>query len=75
MTGLPKFWTEPTKIGHIFRKQSISKSWLPSPIFFKEKKLERFNQSSTPKNDVENKNFEIFEEVPHNFGKSDVDII
>ena len=57
LSDLPKLWTEPTKIGHIFRKQSISKSWLPSPIFFKEKKLERFNQFSTMKNDFENQNF------------------
>jgi hypothetical protein len=44
-------------------------------MFFKEKKLERFNQFSTLKNDFENQNFEMFEEVVHTFGKSDGDII
>ena len=42
-----------------------------SPIFIKEKKLERFNQFSTLKSDFENQNFEMFEEVVENFGKSD----
>ena len=37
--------------------------------------LERFDQFSTLKNDFENQNFEMFEEVVHNFGKSDSDII
>ena len=37
--------------------------------------LARFNQFSTLKNDFENQNFEMFEEVVHNFGKSDGDII
>ena len=45
---VPKLWTEVTKIGHIFRKQStlkikkiIIKSWSPSLIFFKEKKIRK----------------------------------
>ena len=33
--------------------------------------MERFDQFSTLKNDIENQNFEMFEEVVHNFGKSD----
>ena len=37
--------------------------------------LERFDQFSSLKNDFENQNFEMFEEVVHNFGKSDSDII
>ena len=37
--------------------------------------LERFNQFSTLKNDFENQNFEMFEEVVHSFGKSAGDII
>jgi hypothetical protein len=41
----------------------------------KKKKLERFDQFSTLKNDFENQNFEMFEEVVHNFGKSDGAII
>ena len=37
--------------------------------------MERFNQISTLKNYFENQNFEMFEEVFHNFGKSDGGII
>ena len=37
--------------------------------------LEKFNQFSTLKNDFENQNFEMFNEVVHNFGKSEGDII
>ena len=37
--------------------------------------MERFGQFSKLKNDFENQNFEMFEEVVHNFGKSDGDII
>ena len=37
--------------------------------------LESFNKFSTLKNDFENQNFEMFEEIVHNFGKSDSDII
>ena len=44
-------------------------------IFFKEKKMDRFDQFLTLKNDFENQNFEMFEKVAHNFGKSDGDII
>ena len=36
--------------------------------------MERFDQFSTLKNDFENQNFEMFEEVVHNFGKSDSDL-
>ena len=53
-SDLPKLWTEPTKIGHIFRKYSILKKskfsktfplkGVPSPTFFKERKLDRFDQ-------------------------------
>ena len=32
-------------------------------------------KDSTLKNDFESQNFEMFEEVVHNFGKSDGDII
>ena len=55
-----------------FSKYTFGKSWSPSPIFFKEIFLERFDQFSSPKNDFENQNFEV---VVHNFGKSDGDII
>ena len=37
--------------------------------------LERFNQFLTQKNDFESTNFDMFEEVVHNFGKSDDDMI
>ena len=40
-------------------------------IFFSE----RFDQFLTQKNDFESTNFEMFEEVVHNFGKSDDDMI
>ena len=35
---------------------------------------ERFNQLLTQKNDFVSTNFEMFEEVVHNFGKSDDDM-
>ena len=53
----------------------LNKCWSHSPIFFTEKKLERFDKFSTLKNYFENQNFEMFEEVAHNFGKSSSDII
>ena len=57
-------------------KKKFNKSWSPSSIFFKDSFfLERFDQFLTLKNVFENPNFEIFEEVFHNFGKSDGDII
>ena len=37
--------------------------------------MERFNQFLTQKNDLESTKFEMFEEVVHNFGKSDGDNI
>ena len=37
--------------------------------------LERFDKFLTLKNDFECTNFEMFEEVVHNFGKSDDDMI
>ena len=50
------------------------KSWSPSPIFFKDFFV-RFNQFSTLKNDFESQDIEMFEEVVHNFGKFDDDMI
>ena len=44
-------------------------------VLFKEFFFERFNQFSKQKNDFENQNFEMFEEVVHNFGKSGADIV
>ena len=37
--------------------------------------MERFNRFFTQKNDFGSMNFEIFEEVVHNFGKSDDDMV
>ena len=37
--------------------------------------LERFSQFLTQKNDFESTNFDMFEEVVHNFVKSDGEII
>ena len=54
-----------------FQKNFINKSWSPNQIFFTEKKLERFDQFQTLKNDFESTNFAIFEKVVHNFGKSE----
>ena len=65
----------------VFKKSIFSKTyffiknWSASPIFFKEFFSERFNQFLTLKNDFENQNFEMFEEVVHNLGKSGDDII
>ena len=36
------------------------------------KKLGRFNQVSALKNDIENQNLEMFQEIVHNFGESDI---
>ena len=59
-----------------FQKKKINRSWSPSRIFFIEFFfLERFNQFLTQKNDFESTNFEMFQEVDHNFGKSDDDMI
>ena len=46
-----------------FQKKTFNKNWFPSPILFTEKRLERFDQFSTLKNDLENQNFEMLEEV------------
>ena len=50
-----------------FQKHFFNKSWSSSQIFFIE--------FLTQKNDFEGKNFEMFEEVVHNFGKSNNDRI
>ena len=44
-------------------------------MLFTEFYLERFNQFSTQKNDFEDQNFEMSEEVVLNSSKSDSDII
>ena len=37
--------------------------------------MKRFDQFSTSKNNFKHQNFDMFKEVVHNFGKSDVDMI
>ena len=80
LADLPKLWTEPTKIGHIFRKQSTSKikvfkkfhlqKLISSNILYK-KNFERVDWFLMPKNYFECTNFVNCEEVVHNFGRSD----
>ena len=70
-----KLWTEPTKIGHIFRKQSTLKIKVFKYSLQKKKKSERFGWFLMPKNDFESTNFANFEEVVHDFGRSDDDMI
>ena len=52
-----------------------NKKCAPKFVFFNEKKSERFNQFLTQKKDFESTNFEMLEEVVHNFGESDDDMI
>ena len=58
-----------------FLENFFSKSWSPNTITSKDLFSERFNQFSILKNYFENQNFEMFEEVGHNSGMSDSDII
>ena len=52
------------------------KSWSPTPNILHRKFFsERFNQFLTRKNEIEGTNFEMFEGVAHNFGKSDDDML
>ena len=46
-----------------------------SPLSTRKNFLERFYQFLTQKNDFECTNFEMFQEVAHNLGKSDDDMI
>ena len=78
-SDLPKLRTELTKIGHIFRKEStiktkVFKKFRLLKLIFTEKKIGNI-QFLMPKNDLETTNFANFEEVVHNFGRSDNDMI
>ena len=53
--------------------KNINKSWSTSLIFFKEKKIRKIQWFLMLKNDFENQNFEIFEEVVDYFGRCDDD--
>jgi hypothetical protein len=57
------------------KKKNLIKVGLPVQYSTQRFFFERFNQFSTFKNDFENQNFEMFEEVVHNFSKSDGDTI
>ena len=59
----------------MFSKNVINNTWSPNQIILTEKNLERFDQFQKLKNDFETQNFEIFDKVVHNFGKSDKVII
>ena len=85
-SDLPKLWTEQIKIGHIFRKKKyfinlsfqkhlLIKVDLLVKYSSQKKKSERFGWFLMPKNDFESTNFANFEEVVHNFGRSDDDMI
>ena len=50
-------------------------SWSHNQIFFTERFTERFHQFKTLKKDFETQNFDIFDKVVHNFGKSEDVII
>ena len=60
---------------HFKNKKFQKISVISSPIFFTEKKSERFLQFSSPKNDIENQNIAIFEKVLKNIGRPDDDMI
>ena len=81
-SDLPKLGAEPTKIGHVFWKQCTLKIKVFKKFYFifklissQKKKSERLGWFSMPKNDFESTLFENFEEVVHNFGRSDDDMI
>ena len=69
-SDLPKSWTELTKIMFICGKRITLKKFI-SQILFTEKKSERFSWFLMPKSDFESTNFANYEEVVHNFGRSD----
>ena len=87
-SDLPKLWTEQTKIGRILENKVLQKSNFSNNFIYKtwsssqtvsnilhRKKSERFGWFFMPKNDFESTNFANFEEVVHNFGSSDDDMI
>ena len=87
LSDLPKLYKRVTKIGHIFRKIKKSKNQscqkeslfkiLYSNSFRKKKKKKIWMKSMifNTKKYFENQNFEIFDEVVDNFGRSDDEII
>ena len=71
-----KNWSYFYKIQYVKHQYfQIIKNWSPNANFFlKEFFLKGFDQFSTMKNNFENQNFDMFEEVAYNFGKPDSDI-
>ena len=77
-----KNWAHFQKIKY-FKNQNFqkhfTKSLSPSLVFYKEfffgKIQSFFNNEKVLKNDFENQNLEMFEEVVHNFGKSDGNVV
>ena len=77
MNRADKNWAHFQKIRY-FKNQNFTKRFLSKVGLlaqYSSKKLERFDQLSTLKNDFEYHNFKMFEENVHNFGKSDGYII
>ena len=58
-----------------FKKKYLNKSWSPSNYSSQNFFSETLDQFLTQKNDFESTNFDMFEEVVHNFGKSYDDMI
>ena len=79
MNRADKNWAHFQKVKYFknpnFQKHSLIKVGLLVQYFSKKFSFERFDQFATLKTDFENQNFEMHEEVVHNFGKSDGDII
>ena len=79
-SDLPKLWTEPKKLGTFFENNVHQKiSFIKVDLLVKyssqKKNSERFGWFLMPKNYFESTNFANFEEVVHNFGRSDDDMI
>jgi hypothetical protein len=66
-----KLFKNPIFQKHFFIKVGLLVQYSPKQIFFGENLTNFFTQ----KNDFVSQNFEFFEEVVHNFGKADNDMI
>ena len=79
MSRAYKKWAQFLKIQYLknqnYQKVFFNKVRSLSKIFFIDFFSKRFYQFLTQTNDFESKDFEILEEVVHNFGKSDDDMI
>ena len=70
-----KVCTLKIKVFKKFQRISFIKVDLLVKYSSQKKKSESFGRLLMPKNDFENTNFANFEEVVHNFGRSDDDMI